>query len=115
MPRSDEGRRVVFLDEFPWFATKQSDFLIAFADFWNSWASKQDDLVVIICESATASRRMLLSGGRLLSLPSQNLVGGVANYQVASAFVESPILLHPRSEFAAGSDDARHAHVLANK
>ena len=25
--RSPEGRRVVFLDEFPWFATKRSDFL----------------------------------------------------------------------------------------
>lgn len=52
--RSDEGRRVVFLDEFPWFATKRSDFLVAFADFWNSWASKQDDICVIICGSATS-------------------------------------------------------------
>ena len=48
------GRRVVFLDEFPWFATKRSDFLYAFADFWNRWASKQDDVVVIVCGSATS-------------------------------------------------------------
>lgn len=54
IPRSVEGRRVVFLDEFPWFATKRSDFLIAFADFWNSWAVMQDDLCVIICGSATS-------------------------------------------------------------
>jgi len=52
--RSEEGRRVVFLDEFPWFATKRSDFLAAFANFWNAWASWQDDLVVIICGSATS-------------------------------------------------------------
>lgn len=52
--RSEEGRRVVFLDEFPWFATKRSDFLVAFADFWNSWASKQPDIYVIICGSATS-------------------------------------------------------------
>ena len=48
------GRRVVFLDEFPWLAGKRSSFLIAFADFWNSWASKQDDVMVIVCGSATS-------------------------------------------------------------
>lgn len=52
--RTEDGRRVVFLDEFPWFATKRSDFLTAFADFWNAWASKQRDIVVIICGSATS-------------------------------------------------------------
>ena len=52
--RTEEGRRVVFLDEFPWFATKRSDFLVAFANFWNAWASKQDDLCVVVCGSATS-------------------------------------------------------------
>lgn len=52
--RSGGRRRVVFLDEFPWFATKRSDFLTAFSDFWNAWASKQADIVVIICGSATS-------------------------------------------------------------
>lgn len=47
-------RRVLFLDEFPWLAGKRSDFLVAFADFWNSWASKQDDVMVVICGSATS-------------------------------------------------------------
>ena len=52
--RTENGRRIVFLDEFPWFATKRSDFLTAFADFWNAWASKQRDMIVIICGSATS-------------------------------------------------------------
>ena len=52
--RAIHDRRVVFLDEFPWMAGRHSDFLAAFADFWNSWASKQDDLMVIICGSATS-------------------------------------------------------------
>ena len=52
--RGDQGRRIVFLDEFPWLAGKRSDFLVAFADFWNSWASKQDDIVIIVCGSATS-------------------------------------------------------------
>ena len=52
--RAEHGRRVVFLDEFPWLAGKRSNFLVAFADFWNSWASKQDDIMVIVCGSATS-------------------------------------------------------------
>lgn len=52
--RFDNVRRVIFLDEFPWLAGRRSDFLVAFADFWNSWASKQDDLTVIVCGSATS-------------------------------------------------------------
>lgn len=52
--RTSEGRRVVFLDEFPWFATKRSDFMTAFADFWNAWASKQSDIMVIVCGSSTS-------------------------------------------------------------
>jgi hypothetical protein len=52
--RGIRGRRIVFLDEFPWLAGKRSDFLVAFADFWNSWASKQDDLLLIVCGSATS-------------------------------------------------------------
>ena len=52
--RTNGGRRIVFLDEFPWLAGKRSDFLVAFSDFWNAWASKQDDIVVIVCGSATS-------------------------------------------------------------
>ena len=34
-PRSPHGKAVVFIDEFPWFAKQRSDFLSAFATFWN--------------------------------------------------------------------------------
>jgi len=47
-------KRVVFLDEFPWMDTPKSGFLAAFDHFWNSWASKQANLVVVICGSAAA-------------------------------------------------------------
>ena len=52
--RGPNNRRIVFLDEFPWFATKRSDFLLAFADFWNGWAQAQSDIMVIICGSSTS-------------------------------------------------------------
>lgn len=44
---------VVFLDEFPWLAGRNSDFLKAFGLFWNSWAS-QNHVVIVICGSAAS-------------------------------------------------------------
>jgi len=44
---------VVFLDEFPWLAGRNSDFLKAFGSFWNSWAS-QNNIVIVICGSAAS-------------------------------------------------------------
>ena len=52
--RSPNGKRIVFLDEFPWFATKRSDFLVAFEDFWNRRGTLNGDFVFIICGSATS-------------------------------------------------------------
>ena len=52
--RGPNNRRIAFLDEFPWFATKRSDFLYAFSDFWNGWAQAQQDVMVIVCGSATS-------------------------------------------------------------
>ncbi len=47
-------RRVVFLDELPWMDTARSDFKSALEYFWNSWASSQEDLLLIVCGSATS-------------------------------------------------------------
>lgn len=49
-----KGKQVVFLDEFPWMNTPKSGFLSAFDHWWNSWANKQSNLIVIICGSAAA-------------------------------------------------------------
>ncbi len=50
---SDE-RVVVFIDELPCFETQKSGFLKAFANFWNSWANWQDNVMLIVCGSATS-------------------------------------------------------------
>jgi AAA+ ATPase superfamily predicted ATPase len=52
-PKSKK-KRVIFLDEFPWMDSPRSGFLAAFDNFWNSWATKQDNLVVVICGSAAS-------------------------------------------------------------
>jgi uncharacterized protein len=47
-------KAVVFLDEFPWMQTHGSNFLAAFENFWNTWASLQNNLVIILCGSAAS-------------------------------------------------------------
>jgi len=47
-------KSVVFLDEFPWLDGRKSGFLSAFEHFWNSWASRQPNILVVICGSAAS-------------------------------------------------------------
>lgn len=47
-------RQVVFFDEMPWLDTQKSDFLSVFEWFWNDWASTRDNLIFIVCGSATS-------------------------------------------------------------
>jgi uncharacterized protein len=47
-------KKVIFIDEFPWLATRRSKFMMAFENFWNSYASSRSDLVVVICGSAAS-------------------------------------------------------------
>lgn len=53
-PRSPHGKAVVFIDEFPWFARQRSEFVSAFATFWNRHCSWGQKLLVVICGSATS-------------------------------------------------------------
>ena len=47
-------KKVIFLDELPWMDTKKSGFMSAFESFWNSWASLRDDILLVVCGSATS-------------------------------------------------------------
>ncbi|MBC7890212.1 MAG: AAA family ATPase [Ferruginibacter sp.] len=53
-PVIKKGRQIIFFDEFPWINTPRSGFMQAFENFWNTWASRQPNLVVVICGSAAA-------------------------------------------------------------
>lgn len=48
------GKKIVFIDELPWMDTHKSNFLGALDHFWNGWATERDDIVLIICGSATS-------------------------------------------------------------
>ena len=44
---------VVFLDELPWLSSPRSGFISALGWFWNTWASRQN-ILVVICGSAAS-------------------------------------------------------------
>ena len=50
---SKDAKKVVFIDEMPWMDTPRSKFLPALEHFWNSWGSARNDLVMIVCGSAS--------------------------------------------------------------
>lgn len=52
--RPTNERQVVFIDEMPWMDTPRSGFITAFEAFWNGWASGQDNLMFVVCGSASS-------------------------------------------------------------
>ena len=49
-----DHKLVIFIDELPWLATPKSGFLSALENFWNSWASKRNDIILVVCGSAAS-------------------------------------------------------------
>jgi len=50
-----QGERILlFLDELPWFDTQKSEFVPALDYFWNSFASKIPEVMLIVCGSAAS-------------------------------------------------------------
>ena len=50
----DKKKKVIFFDELPWLDSHKSGFLSSFSYFWNMYAERRDDLLVVICGSATS-------------------------------------------------------------
>lgn len=49
-----ENRKVIFLDELPWFDTQKSGFIRALDYFWNHFLSTRSDCMLVVCGSATS-------------------------------------------------------------
>ena len=52
--QSSAEKKVVFIDEIPWMDTPRSNFITALEYFWNSFASARNDVLLIVCGSATS-------------------------------------------------------------
>ena len=49
-----DRKKVVFLDEMPWIDTPKSDFVEELENFWNSWAARRNDILLVATGSATS-------------------------------------------------------------
>lgn len=47
-------KKVVFIDEMPWMDTGKADFVMALENFWNGWAARRRDIVLIATGSASS-------------------------------------------------------------
>ena len=81
LQKLDNGQRmVIFIDELPWMDTPRSCFLSAFESFWNGWCNSHDNVMLIVCGSATS---WMLSN---LSRNKGGLYGRVTNEIKLSPF-----------------------------
>lgn len=85
---TDRAKKVVFFDEMPWLDTSKSGFLGAFEWFWNDWASACNDLVFIVCGSATSWMITNLNENK----------GGLFNRQTCRIYLE-PFTLAETEQF----------------
>lgn len=49
-----KGKKLIFIDELPWMDTPRARFVPALENFFNDWVSKRDDIMLIVCGSATS-------------------------------------------------------------
>lgn len=83
-----ETKRIIFIDEIPWFATPKSGFIQALDYYWNTRWSSQPNFKLVVCGSAA-------------SWMLDNLVhakGGLHNRLTAS-FPIRPFTLHETEEY----------------
>jgi len=52
--RKRKSKLILFFDELPWLDTGKNEFVAAFEDFWNGWASLRDNVMLIATGSATS-------------------------------------------------------------
>jgi len=50
----NDYKKVVFIDEMPWIDTPQSDFVEELENFWNGWAARRQDILLVASGSATS-------------------------------------------------------------
>lgn len=52
--KSSGNKKVLFIDELSWMDTQKSGLLVALENFWNGGASARNDVVLVVCASATS-------------------------------------------------------------
>jgi AAA+ ATPase superfamily predicted ATPase len=52
--KSKQKKKVIFIDELPWFDTPHSGFIQSLEHFWNGWATNRADILLVVCGSAAS-------------------------------------------------------------
>jgi len=52
--QSKDKKKIVFIDEMPWMDARNSNFVTALENFWNAYATRRKDVVLVVCGSATS-------------------------------------------------------------
>lgn len=84
------SKKVLFLDELSWMETPESDFLSMLSSFWNGWASKRHDILMVVCASSTSwiFKKFLADKGGLYRRQSDILHIKPFNLHECEAFAE---------------------------
>ena len=114
-------KQVVFFDEVPWLASRRSGFLQAFEHFWNTWASQQPGLVVVLCGSAASwmlqnrvTRRLRVEPFSLADAEELLRARGVelGRYQTAELYMALGGVPHYLSQVRPGESAAQNLDRL---
>lgn len=85
------SKKVLFLDELSWMDTPGSDFLSMLASFWNGWASRRHDILLVVCASSTSwiFKKFLADKGGLYRRQSDILHVKQFNLRECEEFADS--------------------------
>lgn len=98
----DRQKKVVFLDELPWFDTPKSKFLMAFENFWNSFCTRRNDIVCVICGSAASwmIKKVLKNKGGLHNRVSEKIRLSQFSLHETELFLKEKGILWSRYDIA---------------
>lgn len=100
----DGSRQLIFLDEMPWMDTPRSGFITALEAFWNGWACHRDNIMLVVCGSASSwiQNRLINNHGGLYGRLTYEVKLAPFNLRECEAFYRSRGIKLSRYEIARG-------------
>jgi AAA+ ATPase superfamily predicted ATPase len=97
-----KGRKVIFIDELPWLDNVKSGFLSAFEYFWNTYASSQKSIFLVICGSATSwiMNKIIKNRGGLHNRVTRQICLGQFTLNETEQFLKSKKIVLSRFQIA---------------
>ena len=96
------GRKVIFIDELPWFDSPKSGFLSAFEYFWNTYASAKKEIFLVVCGSATSwiMNKIIKNRGGLHNRVTRQLFLNPFTLNETEQFLKAKKMTMPRFQIA---------------